>query len=191
MELKENDKKGMKVDTSIYQEIAQEFQDRIPILSHIGKDQESTHISLRVLGNARRLASKMATKSGRFANRSEVERAAYYLGMMIIHHLLKDSKHCDQCGILFQSLLSEEVVTMSAQLLDTATESMKRIHNALKKDVISEENAKRQVENLITQLPDHLHKVAYDNCIRIFSGENIGNIFSKRTKGFHLEKIKG
>lgn len=189
MELK-NGKKKMKVEQSVYQEIAQEFSDRIPIIKHIGKDQDSIHISLRVLGGARRLASKIATKSGRFVNRSEVERAAYYLGIMIINHLTSESRHSDQCGVLFQSLLSEEVITMSAQLLDTASHSMKRIHNAFVKDVITEEEASKQIENLVTQLPEHLHEVARDNCVRIFQGENIGNIFSKRSKGTTLRAIK-
>lgn len=178
------DKTSMSLDQSIYEKIVDEFGSQMNIVRHINKDQNSVHTTLRVAASIRDIAEKIATKCPRFASKAEVDRAAYYMGMMLIYQLVKDpAVQRDECGIMFNSLLAEEKSMVSLDMLDTVTEAVKRLSKAYEKRILSRSEFEKKVETLISYLPDELQEIAAENCDRVLHGENISNIINKRTKG--------
>ena len=186
MEIKKS-KNSFKTERSIYELIVEAFPGKIPIVKNVGKSDGSVHTSLRVKSSIHRIANRLAAKSKRFQSQAEVFRAGLHMGVSIIYHL--DKTDDDLLSSLYRNLLSVEEISLSTDLLDTATESFSVIFDAFSKGIINEKEAKDKVNDLISALPKKLQPLAEDNCALVFQGDNVRGIFNKKTKGRPFEAV--
>lgn len=185
MKITKLDSDTQKMQRSVYEKIADKYGKHIPLMKSLSGDSDgrAIHINFRTHARIAAQAEQIATKSDKVNNKSEINRAAHYLGMCILYHLLMRSDYEFKHSSVYENLLECEDLDYNYQILDDATRTFKKVFNAHRAGIITTEQANSKVENIIDGLPKSLKKLARDKANLVFEGRKLSEILNERTPG--------
>lgn len=175
-----------KLDRSVYERIADKYGSKIPLMKSLSGDQDkkAVHVNFRIHGRIAAQAEQIATKSQKIQNKSEIHRAAHYLGMCILYHLLmRKEDYQFKYSSVYENLLECEDIDYDYQVLDDAVRAFKKIFNAYRYKIITNKQANSRVENIIDALPENLRQNARSKATMVFDGRKLSEILSERQPG--------
>ena len=147
------------------------------------QDGKSIHINFRVHGQVAAQAEQLATKSNKVNNKSEVHRAAHYLGMLIIYHILKSDEYEFKHSAIYENLLECEDLNETYQILDDVTRTFMMIYNAYRTNILTTKEANRRVEDRLEVLPENLKELARQKATLIFDGKKMSEVLYEKQPG--------
>ena len=156
---------------------------KIPIMTSIAKNTQTTHFNFIGLARHGSLAESLIYKSKRFRNPSEVFRAAMYLGMSLLYHLTKGEGTAEQkarADQVYKLIEVTESLNHKRQIIDAVTLSAKDVIECAESGVIDFEEMQEKVETLVNALPKELRPIAQEKIKRIKKGESIVDIVETR-----------
>lgn len=185
MKITKTDAETARLERSIYEKIADKHGSKIPLMKSLSGDSEgkAIHINFRVHGRIAAQAEQIAAKSDKINNKSEINRAAHYLGMLILYHLLMRSDCGFKHSSIYENLLECEDLDYDYQVLDEATRSFKKVFNAFRASIITTKQANKRIENLISSLPENLRSLAREKANLIFENKKLAEVLFEKMPG--------
>jgi hypothetical protein len=155
MELKESKKKGMDLKQSVYEKIADEFSEEIPIMSSLPKDERSDELHFRCMPRIKALAERIAfMPETKFVTPSHVHRAAHYLGVSILYHLFASNRNT-KIAALWEAIMSSEETLNHLEQMDQVLATVRGLFDSLHVGIISSEEVDKKIDSMIEALPEN------------------------------------
>lgn len=175
-------------EDSIYKQIADTFGDRIFLMMHVAKDEQSVRYNFHGPGRVGRMAGMIAAKVPGVKTVSDVYRAAMYLGLSIIYNmLLKDPTEETAC--FFTQIVEGEKINQQVQLIDQCLYLVAQYFLGFQAGVTSEDELNDKVSELVSQLPKGLRKIAQENINQVLKGVPFTQISKIRRPGRPIKVI--
>jgi len=174
-------------EPSVYEEIAYKFGKRIKIMKDTKKDQHSAVVNFKVFEKIKEQAEQIANKSKLFKKPADVHRAAYYLGLNILYHLVmkEDAEYEDK--IIHESLMMVEAVNFRLQTIDSFITTFYGLVEKMKKGMTSEEEVLENCESVLKHFPPEQRKYVHDQMKKLMQGEEkLAQLLSRRIQGQHI-----
>ncbi len=161
----------MKTEQTVYEKIVNEFGPDIKVVKGLaGGTGTSAHINFRCYSRIAAMVTQMATKSPLIKSGSEVHRAAHYLGVQILFHMLMEENFDFKCSQVYEAIIATEKVNYDYQILDDCTLAFAELRKSHNAGVTDKKTAMNNIQDIINTVPYRLQALAKDISIKIFSG---------------------
>ena len=166
-------------------EIATQFHEHIPLIMDIPKGMNSKDIHCRVPAFIGEMVEKISyKKEGKFESPSEVIRAAIYIGMNVLYHLIElQGFQSTELKTIFSRMKSSEEVMTYHLLVKEATKAISYLKEAADSGVISFEDRDCQIDGIIKDMPNNLQRITKKKAIQLLAGEKLSSISEFKTHG--------
>lgn len=184
-------KKSSEKEPTVYKNIAKRFGSEIPIMKDLSKHEKSIKINFNVRESINKMARIMVSKCDKFKEFSEVDRAAYYLGMMIMWHqfLGKVGNYKDK--LMYDNIIEVGEIEEKYQILNECTVQFDKIIQYFRDKIISEAIMLEKIEAIIVEIPSDLHKIAEKLFNDLWLGSTTKKVLFKKLAGRpRLRKVK-
>lgn len=175
-----------------YEHLIQWLRDRcpegvIPVMSKIKRGSARRKISLDQYASVVERTQRIFENNPKeFRSRSEVDRAAHYIGVVIIEHIFteyKDNKSRN-LGQYYQKINEAlEATRLQSGLIDYFIDAVFDLHKAFKDGILDAEEFRNKVDLIKSRLPKYLQGLAEDKCSRILSGGKVSDIYENSRWG--------
>ena len=174
----------LKTERTVYEQIADEFGKDIKIIKSLaGGTGTSAHINFRCYSRLAAQVTQMATKVTMFNSQSEVHRAAHYLGVQILFHLVMRDNFDFKCSQVYEAIQATEEMNYNYQILDDTARAFHEIYRSFAFGVVSQAERDKGTEDIVDSLPDRLKDLAIKASKRIFSGKPLREILHNKGVG--------
>ena len=172
MKLKKDNSNIVKTKQSVYEKIAEQFGKDIPVVKNIPRSEQVTHINFKCIGRIANIGDQIATKHPMIKTRSDIHRAAHYLGMSILYHILIDDIGGSNENINqdYNIVIELEKLAVKYQNIYDVTSVIEKIHNAVKYGIIDKQEAKSKIENILDKVPEPDRGAIMDQSKHILDG---------------------
>lgn len=186
---KKDPKKNKKNDPEVYKEIAQEFGERIKVMKDINKGQASSQIRFNIFDKTNQQAKQMSSKHNNlFPNVSHIHRAAHYLGLHILWHLVMEDTASYEDAILYDTIMILEKANYEKQTID---QFMLAFGEGLRsvKGTEDELELMKNCEFSLKKMPKNMEKRARKKMKEIMEGQKtVFQTLYKKVQGQHSLK---
>lgn len=156
----------------------------IPILARPLKGAKTYHTSIRVLERLHRIAEEIKDSSNRYATMSDVYRASIYVGLNVLYEVTRDEFEKNSfLHNLFTLLRKGEVVNQEMLGLDFLVDLAMVYKNRLEAEVITKDEFRKSVDEIMENLPSHLWGPARKKINRVLNGELCSNLYECQYDG--------
>ena len=175
--------KSVKMDTSVYALIAEQFGAEIPIMKDLPRDEKSISIGFSVMSRVKLMADKIVSKLDRFDLQADVHRAAHYLGLFILYNILVDDLGDFKYKSVYDNLMNLEEINSQYQIVNDATYTMRKIYKNFRSGLMSASDMNRKMDEIIGELPENLQELTRSKKEMIISGATLNEIALVRGRG--------
>lgn len=181
----ENNSKSAKLEESWCSKIANNFMDKMPIITKLPKDGEKSDIRFRGLSRLINLASTICQVSHtRFKHPGEVHRAAHYIGMNILFNMYGMEKKDKGYGAkLYAVIQANEKYRTQCILLDDVLTSVRDVMKAARDGVMNMPEQKEKLDELVDAMPKELKKLTINKIKELRDGKNITELYENVSRG--------
>lgn len=174
----------LKTEQTVYEKIVDEFGPDLKVVKGLaGGTGTSAHINFRCYSRIASMVTQMATKSPMIKSYSEVHRAAHYLGVQILFHILMKDNFDFKCGQTYEAINATEKVNYDYQILDDCAMAFAELRKSNFAGVIDKKTAMNHIEDVIDSVPSNLKNLARETSIKIFSGTPVKAILNDKGVG--------
>lgn len=184
----ETEKKGGWAD-----EIVSQFGKDIPVMTNIPKRTGSADIRFIGLGRLVELANNLIPISVRFKNLSQVYRAAMYIGMHVLYHLVKEGNGNDKAlaGNTIKVFSTMEKCRFQSDLIDMAIEQANELLRSMKNEILSVEEVEAKFSSLVDAMPNELKTPLRSKLGQLKDGKSVTSLFEHKAHGGHSSGGEG
>jgi len=172
---------------SVYKRIVDMFGSEIPPMKDLPKHKKSTKIYFTIQADTVELAEIIHASSkkfdGKFQKFVEVQRAAYYLGMMILWHQFADGKVNYKDKLIYDGIVENETIEEKYQILNETILRFDTLLQYFRDGVIPESEMLEKCEKLILKVPDDLQKSAEKAFNDLYAGNSKKSVLFKKIAG--------
>lgn len=161
-------------------EVCSDSEEKIPCITAVPRGEEKSDVHFRTLSRLTRLADLTINKSARFKTQTDFNRAAHYIGTLIIYNMIADDLTGEDRlwgdALLSACRLSERPI-MTAILYDRVLDTMDGLMWVFQKGLCSPEELNDRIFNLISQLPENMREPAHKDFKNLKHGKKVSELY--------------
>jgi len=174
----------LKTERTIYEKIVDEFGKDLKVIKSLaGGTGTSAHLNFRCYNRLAAQASQIANKCPIIDTVSQVHRAAHYLGINLLYHILMRDNWDFKGSQTYEAIIQTEDINYNYQLLDDCAKAFKELYISYKAGVVTKQKALDGIEEIIETLPQEIQLLARRASVKIFSGRPIREILYDKGPG--------
>lgn len=158
----------------------EDSEEKIPCMTGMMKGEEKADIRFRGLARTQKMAEICTGRSSRFKTITDFNRAAHYIGCLVIYNMCKDDLVGEDRmwgAALLESCRLSERPMMTAILYDRVLDTLAGIKKVFNKGLCSAEEMNDRADHLIASLPENMRKAARMDFQNIMNGKKISEMY--------------
>lgn len=174
---------------SVYKQIAEKFGPEIKLMLTMKKGEEPTRYNFRAPGKIGRMAGILAAKISVVKTVSDVYRAAVYLGLSIIYHMLLQNPS-EETVCFFEQCAEGDLIIERVNLIDRCLYLVAQHFAGYQGGIMDWDELQKKVKKMVDQLPKNLQKIAQNDINKVLNGVPVAQITSIKQVGRPVKEIE-
>jgi len=161
----------------------------IPIMKGLKNEGRTSRVNVNILARLGEMAEQLIyCSNGRFKTKTQVYRAAVYIGLSILYRMYNDGGGGNTYGNFFyESVKRSEKRLLQAEIIETLLEEMDALHKKERMGLISDDDLQDAVKDMKMSLPEDMRVGIEKQIMNAFvlknmKGSKAVEFFEKGTK---------